>query len=287
MAKLQASCEAELDQLTQKHTMALKQASIQGEELMRNHAIERDATRDDHLALLQQYTSELEKANEVLRDTRAEHNSIVNQLKSEHSSRLDQIQQNHSENLRQLDQKHCADIAMINQIQVSEFSKLKQEHTAELNRIKKQLSDSKAIHNSLVDDLTAELSTVKTQHERITDDLTSHKGLLTTAEQTIKELNVKVQDLELELNSLAAAKGNEITKLKKLLDERQERLEIQTQYTIFHEKNAEQREKELIIKTNENVALRNKLNVCILSVSTYYSALNSSKKSNFRRIELN
>ena len=293
---MQANHEAALDTLTQRHALELDQVSKQLEELMRKHAVEREATGNERAVFAQ----EKEKVNEILRSKESEHSSITNQLKADHSSEVsrlkeahtaesEQLARNHSEELDKATKSHSAELAALKEAHATELNELKQQHTSKLNEVESKLKDAYSTFttsesekqtevDSKINDLSNQLSALKSTYQNTTDDLKRSNDLVTASKQTILELNTKVQDLELKLvgtaqnESTAVTKMNEeMTKLRAALNGSQEKLTVLEHKNVLqirmHRRNSEEREKELMTERGENVVLRNRLKVRISRIS--------------------
>ena len=199
--------------------------------MKRDHALQLEELGRTNSALL----SELENTRATLRSRDVDHDSTLNQMRADHKQELDKLKQQHTVELKKIEQQHA------------------QTHSI----CQRNTIEQEAQYASTTRKLEMEISSLERKYENAQTNATNMKLACESANQTIKERERQIHDLE---SQLKLAKDTNSTAIART-EEETEKLAKALLY-------GENREKELIDARNEIVTLRTRLKV--LTPSYYY-----------------
>ena len=279
--------QADLEGMSQKHISELENAAREREILSSKHASELDSARSELESTREVHGKKLEELNHEhsnrLEHIKVTHSGELSNLQDVNKNEFDTLRRQHSEELELLKGNHNREFSELKTAHLTEFAQLKQEHATLLQKMtndlddvhktyKSSASEKEIEHTKAVDHVTAELAAITATYQTTVDVLANVKDSLATAEEAIKELTVKNQDLELKLvtgtesaREAIVVSDAEVAKLRKALADSREKVAALERkdalYTERHLKEAAERENELLIATTEIASLREKLAV--------------------------
>ena len=208
------------------------------------HATELEEAKSERDSLLLKHASELETAAAALAAAQAAHGVATRELEDKHATDSNVLRDGHATELANLFGEKAAELEALRQQHANELHELKGSHSRAMDEqtqnhssVVGSLTSSKdaelADLSGQLDSANAEILALQSKNQMTSKSLSQTEANLSTAEETIAELNANLSNIRNELvaaraaaDALALANESEITKLRKELSESLESLKF-------------------------------------------------------------